>query len=137
MARQKLALVECFSEIVDPRIERTKRHLLSDILTLAVLAVIAGAEEWEDIEEFGHSKHPWLRQYLLLANGIPSHDTISRVFRSLKPGEFQAALIQWMKTLHEQLGFQQIAIDGKTLRRSHDRSSMQTELHLVGMLPEN
>ena len=131
MARCGLALVECFSEIIDPRMERTKRHLLSDILTLSVLAVIAGAEGWEDIEEFGHSKHPWLRQYLLLANGIPSHDTISRVFRSLKPGEFQAALMQWMKTLHEQLGFQQIAIDGKTLRRSHDRSSMQAELHLV------
>jgi predicted transposase YbfD/YdcC len=68
---------------------------------------------------------------LSLPNGIPSHDTISRVFRSLKPGEFQAALTQWMKTWHEQLGFQQIAIDGKTLRRSHDRPSMQAELRLV------
>jgi predicted transposase YbfD/YdcC len=131
MARRKLALVECFLEIVDPRIERTKRHLLSDILTLAVLAVIAGAEGWEDIEEFGHSKHAWLKQYLSLPNGIPSHDTIGRVFRSLKPGEFNAALSQWMQTLHEQLGFQQIAIDGKTLRRSHDRSSLRGALHLV------
>jgi predicted transposase YbfD/YdcC len=131
MARQKMALVECFSEIADPRIERTKRHLLSDILTLAVLAVVAGAEGWEDIEEFGYSKHEWLKQYLSLENGIPSHDTISRVFRVLKPGEFNAALTQWMETLHEQLGFRQIAIDGKTLRRSHDRSSMQAALHLV------
>jgi predicted transposase YbfD/YdcC len=131
MARRRLALVESFSEIVDPRIERTKRHLLGDILTLAVLAVIAGAEGWEDIEEFGHSKHAWLKQYLSLPNGIPSHDTISRVFRSLKPNEFNAALAQWMETLHEQLGFQQIAIDGKTLRRSHDRSSTQAALHLV------
>jgi hypothetical protein len=73
MARRKL-LLECFSEIVDPRIERTKRHLLSDILTLAVLAVVAGAEGWEDIEEFGRSKHQWLKQYLSLPNGIPSHD---------------------------------------------------------------
>jgi predicted transposase YbfD/YdcC len=105
--------------------------LLGDILTLAVLAVIAGAEGWEDIEEFGHSKHAWLKQYLSLPNGIPSHDTISRVFRSLKPNEFNAALAQWMETLHEQLGFQQIAIDGKTLRRSHDRSSTQAALHLV------
>lgn len=131
MARQKLALVECFSEVVDPRIERTKRHSLSDVLTLAVLAVIAGAEGWEDIEEFGHSKHGWLKHYLALENGIPSHDTISRVFRALKPNEFNAALTEWMKTLHEQLGFQQIAIDGKTVRRSHDRSSMQAALHLV------
>lgn len=131
MARRRLALVECFSEIVDPRIERTKRHLLSDILTLAVLAVIAGAEGWEDIEEFGRSKHGWLKQYLSLPHGIPSHDTISRVFRNLKPNEFNAALTQWMESLHEQLGFRQIAIDGKTLRRSHDRSSLRAALHLV------
>jgi predicted transposase YbfD/YdcC len=131
MARRRLTLVESFSEIADPRIERTKRHLLGDILTLAVLAVIAGAEGWEDIEEFGHSKHEWLKPYLSLENGIPSHDTISRVFRALKPNEFNAALTQWMETLHEQLGFRQVAIDGKTLRRSHDRSSMQTALHLV------
>jgi len=131
MARRKLALLECFSEIADPRIERTKRHLLSDILTLAVLAVVAGAEGWEDIEEFGRSKHQWLKQYLSLPNGIPSHDTISRVFRALKPNEFKAALTEWMKALHEHLGFRQVAIDGKTLRRSHDRSSMQAALHLV------
>jgi predicted transposase YbfD/YdcC len=131
MALQRLTLVECFAEIVDPRIERTKLHLLSDILTLAVLAVIAGAEGWEDIEEFGHSKHEWLKRYLELPNGIPSHDTISRVFRALKPREFNAALSQWLETLHEQLGFQQVAIDGKTLRRSHDRGSMSAALHLV------
>lgn len=131
MARQKMALVECFAEVVDPRVERTKLHALSDILTLAVLAVIAGAEGWEDIEEFGHSKHRWLKQYLPLENGIPSHDTISRVFRSLKPREFDGALVEWMSTLHEQLGFQQIAIDGKTSRRSHDRSSLRDALHLV------
>ena len=121
MARQRLTLVECFAEIVDPRIERTKRHPLSDILTLAVLAVIAGAEGWEDIEEFGQSKHEWLKRYLALPNGIPSHDTISRVFRALNPQEFNTALLQWMETLYEQLGFQHVAIDGKTLRRSHDR----------------
>lgn len=81
MARPSLTLVECFAEIDDPRVERTKRHSLSDVLTLAVLAVIAGAEGWEDIEEFGHSKCDWLKRCLPLANGIPSHDTISRVFR--------------------------------------------------------
>ena len=131
MVRRRLALVESFSELVDPRIERTKRHLLSDILTLAVLAVIAGAEGWEDIEEFGHSKHEWLKQYLSLPHGIPSHDTISRVLCRVQPSEFDAALRQWMETLHEQLGFRQVAIDGKTLRRSHDRSSLRAALHLV------
>ena len=131
MARHRLRLVECFSELVDPRIDRTKQHLLSDVLTLAVLAVIAGAEGWEDIEEFGHSKHVWLEQYLSLPNGIPSHDTISRVFRALRPQEFDAALMSWMEGLHEELGFQHVAIDGKTLRRSHDRGSMRAALHLV------
>jgi predicted transposase YbfD/YdcC len=123
--------VECFTEIIDPRIERTKRHELSDILALAVLAVIAGAEGWEDIEEFGDSKYEWLKQYLALPNGIPSHDTISRVFRALKPQEFNTALLQWMETLHEQLGFKHLAIDGKTLRHSHDHGSMKAALHLV------
>lgn len=131
MAKIRLSLVECFAELVDPRIERTKRHLLSDILTLSVLAVTAGAEGWEDIEEFGKNKLTWLKQYLHLPHGIPSHDTISRLFRQLKPGEFQAVLLQWMETLHKQLGFQLIAIDGKTARRSHDRQSMQSALHLV------
>ena len=69
MAARRLALVECFAEIVDPRIERTKQHLLTDILALAVLAVIAGTEGWEDIEEFGNQKHEWLRQFLRLAPG--------------------------------------------------------------------
>jgi predicted transposase YbfD/YdcC len=131
VSRQRMALVECFSELADPRMERTRRHLLSDVLTLSVLAVIAGAEGWEDIEEFGHSKEEWLKQYLPLENGIPSHDTISRVFQALQPGAFNSALTEWMASLHEQLGFHQIAIDGKTLRRSHDRSSVQAALHLV------
>ncbi len=85
---QRLSLVDCFTEIVDPRIERTKQHLLTDILSLSVLAVIAGAEGWEDIEDFGQQKQVWLPQFLRLPNGIPSHDTISRVFRRLKPGAF-------------------------------------------------
>lgn len=131
MAARRLDLVECFAEIVDPRIERTKQHLLTDILALAVLAVIAGAEGWEDIEEFGNQKHEWLRQFLRLPNGIPSHDTISRVFRMLKPAEFETAFQDWMKSLQETLGFQQIAIDGKTVRRSHDRRSLKSALHLV------
>ena len=131
MAARRLGLVECFAEIVDPRIERTKQHLLTDILALAVLAVIAGAKGWEDIEEFGNQKHEWLRQFLRLPNGIPSHDTISRVFRLLKPAEFETAFQAWMKSLQKTLGFQQIAIDGKTVRRSHDRRSSKSALHLV------
>jgi predicted transposase YbfD/YdcC len=131
MAKRSLALVECFSEIEDPRIERTRLHPLSDILALSVLAVIGGAEGWEDMEEFGRQKHDWLKQFLPLPNGIPSHDTISRLFRALKPGAFQEALMEWLESLHEQLGLKLVAIDGKTLRRSHDRRTMQSALHLV------
>ena len=116
------SLVDCFASIEDPRIERTRVHDLSDILVLAVFAVIAGAEGWEDIEEFGKQKYGWLKKFLKLRGGIPSHDTISRVFRMLKPDVFQEAFLSWVKSLHQDLGLETVAIDGKSLRRSHDRS---------------
>ena len=107
------SLLDCFNAIEDPRIERTRVHSLSDILVLAVLAVIAGAEGWEDIEEFGKHKKSWLKKFLKLQGGIPSHDTISRVFRMLKPGVSQEAFLSWIKELHQELGLQTVAIDGK------------------------
>jgi predicted transposase YbfD/YdcC len=128
---RSLSLVECFQEIEDPRIDRTKRHRLVDILCLSVFAVIAGAEGWEDIEEFGKQKFDWCQKYLSLPNGVPSHDTISRVFRALRPGAFQDAFLGWMTSVHEQLGFRLVNIDGKTLRRSHDAVSMKSALHAV------
>jgi predicted transposase YbfD/YdcC len=131
MAMQALSLVECFKDIEDPRIERTKQHLLIDILCLAVIAVIGGAEGWEDIEEFGKQKHDWLKKYLRLPNGIPSHDTISRVFRRIKPEAFQQGFARWIESLNQQAGWKQVAIDGKTLRRSHDRKTMKSALHSV------
>ena len=131
MAKQALSLIECFSEIEDPRIERTKQHLLVDVLCLAVLAVVGGAEGWEEIEDFGKQKHAWLKQYLQLPGGIPSHDTISRVFRQLKPAAFQAGFARWIAALEPPLGLRQVAIDGKTLRRSHDRLAMKSALHAV------
>ena len=126
-----LSLVECFAEIEDPRIERTRLHSLEEILVLSVLAVIAGAEGWEDIEDYGKYKLSWLRRFLKFKNGIPSHDTISRVFRALKPGVFQEAFMMWVHSLHQELGFKQIAIDGKSLRRSHDHASLKKMLHSV------
>jgi len=130
MAKFK-SMVEHFSDIRDPRMDRTKRHRLVDIICLAILAVIAGAEGWEDIEDFGRDKETWLKKYLPLSNGIPSHDTISRVFRVLKPAEFEAAFGEWIASLHDQVGTQLIAIDGKTLCRSHDRKTMKSALHMV------
>jgi predicted transposase YbfD/YdcC len=131
MARGLRSLMDCFEEIEDPRIERGKHHTLVDILVLAVLAVMAGADGWEDIEEFGDSKIDWLKKYLELPNGIPSHDTISRVFRSLKPAAFQAAFLEWCRELELATDLNLVAIDGKTLRRSHDRLAMKSALHLV------
>jgi predicted transposase YbfD/YdcC len=132
MAKQALSLVECFQGIEDPRVERTKKHLLMDILCLAVIAVIGGAEGWEEIEEFGKQKKEWLKKYLHLPNGIPSHDTISRLFRRVQPEAFQQCFAQWIESIQERTtDAQQIAIDGKTLRRSHDRKTMKSALHSV------
>ncbi len=82
---RSVTLVDCFSEVVDPRDPRWVFHELTVILALAVLAVIAGAKGWEDIEESGKQKRSWLKKFLSLPNGVPSHDTISRVFRQIKP----------------------------------------------------
>jgi predicted transposase YbfD/YdcC len=131
MAVRSLAMASHFEVIEDPRIERTRQHALVDIICLSICAVIAGAEGWEDIEEFGRQKEAWLRRHLRLENGIPSHDTISRVFRALKPQAFETAFREWVAVLAQRLGFAQIAIDGKTLRRSHDRHSLKNALHLV------
>lgn len=130
-ATKSLSIFDHFSELEDPRIERTKRHLLLDIVALSICAVIAGADGWEDIEEFGNQKHEWLKTFLRLPNGIPSHDTINRVFRRLKPEQFQRCFASWIASLDAALGLKQIAIDGKTLRRSFDRASAKNALHLV------
>ncbi len=131
MANGVRTLTECFSEVVDPRSEQARLHELVDILSLSVLAVIAGAEGWEDIEEFGKQKHVWLKKFLRLRHGIPSHDTISRVFRWIKPEAFQEGFTNWITSLHEDLGLKLVAIDGKTLRRSHDRTTMKSAWHAV------
>lgn len=131
MAKRVQPMSECFSEIEDPRSEQARLHELTDILCLAVLAVIAGAEGWEDIEEFGKQKQSWLKRFLRLPNGVPSHDTISRVFRQIKPQMFQEGFTRWIESLHQELGLKLVAIDGKTLRRSHDRQTMKSALHSV------
>ncbi len=131
MQRNSLSILEHFADLKDPRVDRTKHHLLLDILGLAICAVIAGADGWEDIEDFGKAKHAWLKTFLRLPHGIPSHDTISRVFRMLKPEKFQECFLSWTDSLHETLGLKRIALDGKTLRRSHDRASAKKALHLV------
>jgi predicted transposase YbfD/YdcC len=127
--RQEISLLEHFADLSDPRIDRTKLHALSDILVIAVSAVICGAEGWTDIEEFGKSKEGWLGKLLPLTNGIPSHDTFRRVFERLDPDQFEACFLSWIKSLAPMTG--QVAIDGKTLRGSHDQTNGKKALHLV------
>src|SRR3990172_5564335 len=123
--------LEHFSGIEDPRIERRKRHELLDILFLSVCAVLAGADGWEAIEDFGHTKLQWLRKYVPLNNGIPRHDTIARVLCRLDPTALQSSFIGWMQACVQAVGGQVVAIDGKTVRRSFDPASRKHSLHLV------
>ena len=131
MARSRLSLQRHIRRLKDPRLNRRKRHLLLDILTIAVCAVIAGANTWPDIETFGRRRHDWLRRFLELPNGIPSHDTFERVFDRLQPQALQSALLGWLHEISAALGVRHIAIDGKTLRHSGGGSSPLRQLHLV------
>jgi len=126
-----LTLADHFASLDDPRIDRTKLHPLLSIITIAICAVIAGAESWDDIELFGESKADWFASFLDLPHGIPSHDTFNRVFAALDPGHFQTCFQRWMKAVAGVLPAQVIALDGKTVRRSHDRVTGQQAIHMV------
>jgi predicted transposase YbfD/YdcC len=120
-----------FVDLPDPRTGPALRHDLLDVVTIAVCAVLCGADTWVDVELFGRSKEPWLRTFLALPNGIPSHDTFGRVFAALDPAAFEAAFLAWVQDQAAGAGERVVAIDGKTLRRSHDRANGQRPLHLV------
>lgn len=123
--------IETFSVIPDPRVERAKRHLLVDIIAIAICAVISGADHWIDIEAYAQEKATWLKTFLKLPNGIPSHDTIARLFARLNPDLFQQAFLSWIKIFAHHLPGEVVAIDGKTLRGSHERSKGKKGLHLI------
>lgn len=120
-----------FAAVPDPRVDRTKRHKLQDILVIAVCAVLCGAEHWTDVEMFGKVNEDWLRTFLELPNGIPSHDTFGRVFAALGPDAFEAAVRAFVADLTGSSRGKHIAIDGKTLRNSFDRASAKGPLHMV------
>lgn len=122
MAEHSVASIEHhFQDLEDPRVDRTKRHKLLDVLVIAICAVICGADDWVAVENFGKAKLAWFRQFLELPNGIPSHDTFGRVFGKLDPDQFRTCFISWITSVSELIGGQVIALDGKTLRRSHDK----------------
>lgn len=114
MARRSLA--DHFADLPDPRVARTRKHRLDDILVIALSAILCGATTFEDIEEFAVCREDWLRSFLTLPNGIPSHDTIYRVFCALDAKVFAECFGRWMNDLSETLGLKHIAIDGKSLR---------------------
>jgi predicted transposase YbfD/YdcC len=117
-----------FSDMKDPRIDRTKDHLLEDIIVIAILAVLCGADTWNDIEEFGKAKESWLRTFLKLSGGIPSHDTFNRVFSLLDPKQLQERFIQWTSSVARLTEGEVISIDGKAIRGSRDKKSI---VHMV------
>ena len=124
-------LVEEFSALEDPRCGGKVEHRLIDILVIAVCAVIAGAESWEDMALYGRSKQEWLGTFLALPNGIPSHDTFRRVFMLIDTGRFEACFEAWARSFGTTLDREVVAIDGKTIRGSFDRSRDQAALHVV------
>lgn len=129
--RVSATIEQHFGDLTDPRIDRTKLHKLLDILVIAICAVIAGADNWEDIADFGEAKIDWFKTFLDLPNGIPSHDTFNRVFARLDPQEFQNGFISWVSAVSEVIDGQVVAIDGKVLRRSHDRGIGKAAITMV------
>jgi predicted transposase YbfD/YdcC len=124
-------LASCFTGLEDPRETRRCDHQLVDILAIAVCAVVACAESWEDIELYGRSKRAWLETFLALPNGIPSHDTFRRVFMLIDPDAFEACFTRWAQSLADGIEREVVALDGKTVRRSGSRRHEHGPLHLV------
>jgi predicted transposase YbfD/YdcC len=127
----KLSLWAHFTQVQDPRIDRTKQHPLLDIMMIAICGVICGADDWVAIERFGQAKIDWFKSFLELPNGIPSHDTFGRVFGLLDPEQFQRSFLNWVQALAEVSLGQIVAIDGKMLRHSYDRALGKAAIYMV------
>lgn len=128
---QPPAIWEHFESLKDPRVERTRRHNLMDIVVMSVMAVICYADGWSDIHDFGKAREAWLREFLELPNGIPCDDTFRRVFAALDPEQFQACFLSWVRSLVGSTDGKLVAIDGKTVRHSFAREEGKGALHLV------
>ncbi|MGC1220146.1 MAG: ISAs1 family transposase, partial [Phormidesmis sp.] len=125
------SLLKHFETLEDPRTEYFIGHRLLDIVALTICAVVCGAEGWEDIEAYGRSKLEWLETFLELPNGIPSHDTISRVFARLEPSKLQECFVSWVKAVAQLSEGEVIAIDGKSVRHSYDKGKGPSAIHMV------
>ncbi|MFN8494505.1 MAG: ISAs1 family transposase [Caldilineaceae bacterium] len=112
-----------FSGLKDPRVERTREHKLLAILVIAICAIIGGCDAWAAIADYGRDQQEWLAKFLELPSGIPSHDTFWRVFRVLDAEQFQACFVAWIRTVSHITAGEVVAIDGKFVRRSHDKGA--------------
>jgi predicted transposase YbfD/YdcC len=130
MSNDDFSISGHFGAIEDPR-KYNIQHELVDIITIAICAIICGAENWVDVEQYGKSKHEWLKQFLRLPGGIPSHDTFGRVFSLLDPEQFNEAFTRWWQSIQTYVFERQVAIDGKTLRGSHDRMTDKYPIHMI------
>jgi predicted transposase YbfD/YdcC len=132
MARRPMTLLEHLAEVEDFRVERTKRYPLAEILAIAICAVLGGAESWVQVQLFGLAKLAWLRRFLPLEHGIPSHDTFARVFALLDPQQIQACFRAWVADLCDGVTLRHIGIDGKSVRGSgKGKGGARKALHLV------
>jgi predicted transposase YbfD/YdcC len=130
-ANLERSLIGHFSPLEDQRCPIKRRHVLIEMIVIAIAAVMCGADGWVAVAQFGRSKETWLREFLALPNGIPSHDTFGRVFSLLQPEAFEDCFRSWVASIREVIPGEIIAVDGKTLRRSHDRAAGLAALHLV------
>jgi predicted transposase YbfD/YdcC len=129
-------IADHFADLEDPRRTFLNDHPLINIITIALCAIIAGAETWTDVESFGRNKQTWLSQFLDLKHGIPSHDTFGRVFARLNPEQFQTCFLSWVQAVFEVTNGQVIAVDGKTLRHSYDKTLGKAAIHMVSAWAE-
>ena len=129
------SVLKHFSQLLDPRVERTRQHGLLEIISIAILAVLCGADSFVAIEAYGLALQSWLESFLDLPHGIPSHDRFGRVFGMLDPQELGACFLAWVESLVEKLDIELIHLDGKTARGSYDREGKLKALHSVSAGP--
>lgn len=124
-------LMDCLAELNDPRIDRTKKHALIDIIFIAITATLCGAKTWVDISDFGEAKIEYFSKFLDLKNGIPSHDTFRRLFILLSPEKFFGIFKEWIKVITDDADLEQVCIDGKSLRATFEKGKKCSALHMV------
>ena len=123
--------IDYFFEKIQDHRHHNRIHKLIDVIVITICGVVAGADTYEQIENFGQKRKRWLSKFLELPRGIPSHDTFGRIFEKINPNEFQNSFMHWIESVTELTKGQVIAIDGKTLRRSHDKSNDKKAIHMI------